>query len=112
MTTPKHRATERQSHLTCKNGRRVEIKPLKLEGRTYRQLLDDPRVQNITLDVDGRAAIRLKDGWVFSKESVLSGPDANPDCTRSFDLWEQARNAVRRAIGPDGKVGIRHLRAQ
>lgn len=91
MATPKRRPTERTPGFTTQKGGFVPLPPLNPNTRTARDLEADPRVRSLDFDtLPGKVLIVLNDRWYFN------------DATRanSFDLWERARNAVRRAVGP------------
>lgn len=91
MATPNRRPTERTPGFTTRKGDFVPLPPLDPNTRTRRDLEADPRVKSMQF-ADGKVTIRLNDRWSFS--------DCGPVRIMTFDLWERARNAVRRAEGP------------
>lgn len=98
MATPNRRATERTPGFTTRKGDFVALPPLNREARTARDLAKDPRVKSMDFDSKpGSVIITLNDDWRFSEGPYIVGTTKK---ARRFDLWEQARNAVRRCDGP------------
>lgn len=104
MSTPARRATERKQSFETRKGNVIPIPPINPDTRTARDLAADPRVQALDIK-EGRVWITLNDRWTFAEEGAPQGFEPH---IRTFDLWEQARNAVRRSIGPS----IRDLKAE
>jgi hypothetical protein len=106
MSTPNRRPTERTLGFTTKKGDFVPLPPLSPDTRTARDLAADPRVARMDFDaVPGKVVVVLNDRWSYAEVNAAQGLQPH---IRSFDLWERARNAVRRANGPS----LRELKAE